>query len=88
MQTAIFVGASAGTGHLNPELDFAKGSDTIATNVAGFTAVANVAFRHFLHKKSGHLVGISSIAALNDDGEAPAYNASKAFMTGYKEYYS
>ena len=83
--TVDLVVISAGTGHLNPELDFSKEAETIATNVAGFTAVANVAFKHFLHKQSGHLVGISSIAALRGDGEAPAYNASKAFMSNYLE---
>ena len=83
--TVDLVVISAGTGHLNPELEFSKESDTIATNVVGFTAVANVAFKHFLHKRSGHLVGISSIAALRGDGEAPAYNASKAFVSNYLE---
>ena len=31
----------------------------------------------------GHLVGISSIAAIRGHGEAPAYRASKAFVSGY-----
>jgi short-subunit dehydrogenase len=34
-------------------------------------------------KGSGHLVGISSIAALRGDRESPAYNASKAFESNY-----
>ena len=74
---------SAGIGHLNPELDLGKELETVATNVQGFTVVANVAFRHFLSQGSGHLVGISSIAALRGNSAAPAYNASKAFISNY-----
>lgn len=76
---------SAGIGHLNPDLDLSKELDTVATNVQGFTAVANVAFHHFLRQGRGHLVGISSIAAIRGDAHAPAYNASKAFMSNYLE---
>lgn len=47
--------------------------------------MANVAFQHFLEKGSGHLVGISSIAALRGNRESPAYNASKAFESNYLE---
>ena len=74
---------SAGTGYLNPELDVAKELDTVATNVQGFTVVANLVVRHFLAKGSGHLVGISSVAAIRGSGHAPAYNASKAFISNY-----
>jgi short-subunit dehydrogenase len=34
---------------------------------------------------AGHLVGISSIAALRGNRYAPAYNASKAFVSNYLE---
>lgn len=34
---------------------------------------------------SGQLVGISSIAAIRGDGDAPAYSASKAFVSNYME---
>jgi short-subunit dehydrogenase len=47
--------------------------------------MANVAFKHFLEQSSGHLVGISSIAALRGSGATPAYNASKAFVSNYLE---
>ena len=33
----------------------------------------------------GHIVGISSIAAIRGNGDAPAYNASKAFVSNYLE---
>jgi short-subunit dehydrogenase len=70
---------SAGTGHLNDELDWTLENEVIKTNVTGFTAMANVAIKHFIEKGSGHLVGISSIAALRGGRHAPAYNASKAY---------
>jgi short-subunit dehydrogenase len=76
---------SAGTGYLNAELDWTLENEAIRTNVTGFTAMANVAFKHFLEKGSGHLVGISSIAALRGGRESPAYNASKAFESNYLE---
>ena len=75
----------AGTGHLNPELEWTLENEAIKANVTGFVAVANVAVKHFLEKGSGHLVGISSIAALRGGRESPAYNASKAFESNYLE---
>jgi short-subunit dehydrogenase len=76
---------SAGTGHINPQLDWLLENETIKTNVTGFAAIANVAVKHFIGKGSGHLVGISSIAALRGGRQAPAYNASKAFESNYLE---
>jgi short-subunit dehydrogenase len=38
---------SAGTGALNPELEWEPERATIAVNVAGFAAAANVAVEHF-----------------------------------------
>jgi short-subunit dehydrogenase len=76
---------SAGAGHLNAELDWTLENEAIKTNVTGFAAMANVAIKHFVEKGSGHLVGISSIAALRGGRQAPAYNASKAFESNYLE---
>ncbi|HIP93717.1 MAG TPA: SDR family NAD(P)-dependent oxidoreductase [Leucothrix sp.] len=73
---------SAGTGSLEPNLPWNKEKETIETNVLGFGAIANIAYHHFIKKNSGHLVGISSIASIRG-GEAPAYNASKAFVANY-----
>lgn len=78
----LFV-VSAGTGFLNPDLNWEHERDTIAVNVLGFCAAVNVAISHFTKRKCGHLVGISSVAALRGDGVAPAYSASKAFMSNY-----
>ena len=74
---------SAGTGHLNPELAWEKERETLATNVMGFAAMANVAVAHLTTRGAGQLVGISSIAAIRPHGSAPAYGASKAFVSSY-----
>lgn len=74
---------SAGTGSENPELDWANEADTIAVNVAGFTSMATLAMEHFRRRGGGHLVGISSIAAIRGHGDAPSYGASKAFVSNY-----
>jgi short-subunit dehydrogenase len=74
---------SSGTGFINPKLEWEPEAETIAVNVSGFTAMANVAAQHLQTRGSGQLVGISSIAALRGNGDAPAYSASKAFMSNY-----
>ena len=55
----------------------------MTVNVLGFMAVTQVAMRHFLRRGHGHLVGISSIAALRGDHAGAAYAASKAFQSVY-----
>jgi len=76
---------SAGTGHLNQNLDVQLELDTINVNVSGFTVLASAAFKYFQKKKGGHIVGISSIAALRGNAAAPSYNASKAYVSNYME---
>jgi short-subunit dehydrogenase len=74
---------SAGTGFDNPTLAWEPERDTIAVNVLGFASTVNVAVAHLEARGSGHLVGISSIAALRGNAGAPAYAASKAFASNY-----
>lgn len=76
---------SAGIGYENTDLDASLELETIETNVKGFVVIADCAYKYFLMHKIGHLVGISSIAALRGNPEAPAYNASKAFVSNYLE---
>jgi short-subunit dehydrogenase len=45
--------------------------------------MVNVAVAHLEARGSGHLVGISSVAAVRGIGGAPAYAASKAFVSNY-----
>jgi short-subunit dehydrogenase len=56
---------------------------TVDTNVRGFVAIATAAIAQFEVAGSGHLVGISSVAAHFGNGVAPAYSASKAFVSNY-----
>jgi short-subunit dehydrogenase len=74
---------SAGTGHNNRELNVALDVETVMVNVLGFMKTAQVAVRYFLRRGRGHLVGISSIAALRGNGAGAAYAASKAFQSVY-----
>lgn len=76
---------SAGTGFPNPELNWEPEAETIATNVAGFAAIAVQSMKYFLQRGQGHLVSLSSIAAFRGSHEAPSYNASKAFVSNYIE---
>lgn len=76
---------SSGVGFLNPELDWQKEKQTIDVNVNGFCALINQAYKYFVEKGHGHIVAISSIGALRGNHVAPAYNASKAFMSNYLE---
>jgi short-subunit dehydrogenase len=85
MDGADIIVISAGTGHINPSLDWAKEKETIDVNVSGFTALACAAFEYFCTRGSGLIAGISSIAAIRGGRAAPAYNASKAFVSNYLE---
>jgi short-subunit dehydrogenase len=76
---------SAGTGEINHSLSWPLENQAIKTNVSGFTALVSVTMHHFMKRGFGHLVGISSIAALRGGRESPAYNASKAFESNYLE---
>jgi len=75
----------AGIGPLDPDLDWKIARDTIDVNVRGFAAMAQHGMQHFLAHGGGHLVGISSLAAVRGDRHAPSYNASKAFVSLYLE---
>jgi short-subunit dehydrogenase len=74
---------SSGTGYLNPNLNWKEEKETIDVNIIGFTAMVDVGLKHFLENGTGHIVGISSIAALRGSGQCPSYNASKAFVSNY-----
>ena len=74
---------SAGTGHNNRDLDVELDADTVSVNVLGFMRTAQLAVRHFLERGRGHLVGITSVAALRGNGAGAAYAASKAFQSLY-----
>lgn len=74
---------NAGVGLINPGHDWKPDRAMIEVNVLGFTALGDAAFQYFERRGRGHIVGISSIAALRGHGESPVYNASKAFVSNY-----
>ncbi len=76
---------SSGTGHINLDLDFRLDEQTILTNVLGFTAVADWAFRHFEAQRHGHLVVISSLGGLRGNRMGTSYSATKAYQMNYAE---
>ncbi len=75
----------AGTGDLNPELEFAREAPAILTNVWGWTAVADWAYGRFERQGSGHLVLVTSVGGLRGSAAAPAYGASKAYQINYAQ---
>ena len=64
-------------------MEWNQDCDTLLVNITGFVSMAQAAMRHFLRQGHGHLVGISSIAALRGSGGGAAYAASKAFQSIY-----
>lgn len=76
---------NSGIGIYNKKVEFEPERDTIAVNVTGFVETATWAYRYFREKGGGHIVGVSSVAAIRGAGTAPAYAASKAFISSYME---
>ncbi|MBI5360505.1 MAG: SDR family NAD(P)-dependent oxidoreductase [Planctomycetes bacterium] len=74
---------SSGTGFINKDLVWEQEKAAIDVNVTGFTAIAGAAMDYFCRQGRGHIAGISSIAGLRGGAEAPAYNASKAYISNY-----
>lgn len=81
MDDVELIVVNSGVGHTDPPWEIEL--RIIQVNVTGFAAVANRAMAYFIERGSGHLVGISSIAALR--GVRAAYSASKAFDAIYLE---
>lgn len=76
---------NAGMGKRNKELSWDIDRQIIEVNVLGATAIANAAMHLFFKQGHGHLVGISSIAALRGSRYVPTYPASKAYLSTYLE---
>ncbi len=75
----------SGIGYENPDLHWEKELDTVRTNVIATTLIYDLTFNLFKAQGYGHLVSISSIAALRGNRHSPAYFASKAFQVNYLE---
>jgi short-subunit dehydrogenase len=76
---------SSGVGFINPKLNWDLEEQTINTNVLGVTKLYTLAYNLFKKQKSGHLVGISSIASIRGNRAAPVYFSSKAYQKAYLE---
>lgn len=74
---------NSGMGIRNDELNWDIDKQIIETNILGCTAIANAAMHLFIKQGYGHLVGISSIAALRGSRYVPTYPASKAYLSTY-----
>lgn len=62
---------------------WANDRSILQVNVCAFTALAGESMKRFIKQGRGHLVGVSSIAGTRGSGHAPAYGASKAYISNY-----
>jgi short-subunit dehydrogenase len=76
---------NSGVGDVSPELDWSIDKKIVDTNVNGFIEIVNWAFRYFVRQGHGHIAATSSIASNRGNSFAPAYSASKAFISCYLE---
>lgn len=76
---------NSGYGEVSKELNYEIENTTTRTNVNGFVEIINYAFNYFVQQGYGQIALTSSIAALRGNSWAPAYSASKAFMSVYAE---
>jgi short-subunit dehydrogenase len=76
---------NAGYGEISKTLDPVIEKETTLTNVNGFIELTAFAFNYFVQQGYGQIVATSSIASKRGNSMAPAYSASKAFMSTYME---
>jgi NAD(P)-dependent dehydrogenase (short-subunit alcohol dehydrogenase family) len=67
------------------EFPTAKDAAMVAVQLMGCIAWGNAAARRFLARGSGHIVGVTSVAADRGRRDRPGYNASKAGQDAYLE---
>lgn len=77
---------AAGCGWHNPGLDEARDTQTVETNVLGFTRIINAAYKYYrdtanLHR--GHIAAITSVAGVKGIGVSATYSASKRYQWAY-----
>lgn len=74
---------NSGYGEVSRDLNWEIDKQTTLTNVNGFVEIVNYTFNYYLKKSYGHIAATSSIASIIPARQAPAYNASKSFMSMY-----
>ena len=81
----VFVNAGIGLGEKIGQGKFNQMKQTIETNVIGAMATIDAAVAYFLEQGSGHIVGVSSVAAFRGMPGNASYCASKAALSVYLE---
>jgi short-subunit dehydrogenase len=76
---------NSGFGDPSTTLDWELDRITYETNVKGFIEIVHYAFNYFVQQGHGHIAATSSLASIRGNSWAPAYSASKAFMSVYME---
>jgi short-subunit dehydrogenase len=76
---------NSGYGDPSKELNFEIENTTTKTNVNGFVEIVSYAFNFFAEQGYGQIAITSSVASVRGNSWAPAYSASKAFMSNYAE---
>jgi 3-oxoacyl-[acyl-carrier protein] reductase len=78
---------NAGIGVITPlvEMDLDSFERVFATNVRGAMLMAREAAKHFIERKSGHIVNIGSTAAVRGAARGTAYYGSKFALRGMTE---
>src|SRR5215831_3943442 len=74
---------NSGYGQVSETLDWTIDRQTTLTNVNGFVEIVNFTFNYFVNQGSGQIAATSSIASIRENSLAPAYSASKAYMSMY-----
>lgn len=78
---------NAGSGVFKPlvEMELAKFQAVFATNVTGAMLMTREAAKHFINRKRGNVINISSTASLRGAPNGTAYYASKFALRGMTE---
>lgn len=76
---------NSGFGDPSATLEWELDRITYETNVKGFIEIVHYAFNYFVKQGHGHIAATSSLASIRGNSWAPAYSASKAFMSVYME---
>jgi len=76
---------NSGYGDPSKQLNWEIENATTRTNVNGFVEIVSYVFNYFVQKDDGQIAITSSVAGLRGNSWAPAYSASKAFMSNYAE---
>ena len=74
---------NSGYGEVSKTLNWEIDKQTTITNVNGFVEIVNHAFNYFVKQGTGQIAATSSIAGVRENSQAPAYGASKAYMSMY-----